>query len=64
MQDSSHVLMGYASQSDGSVTMTMIVVMAAMNWKVCVVSTLITVLKSDTELCSASSVVDHTKLLT
>lgn len=38
-EDSSPVLMGGASQSAGSVTTIMTVSMAAMNWKVCVVST-------------------------
>lgn len=35
---SSHALMDTVSLSGGNVTMTMIVAMAVMSWKVCVVS--------------------------
>lgn len=38
---SSHALMDIVSLSGGNVTMTMIVVMAVMSWKVCVLSILV-----------------------
>lgn len=59
-EGSSHALMGDASQSGGNVTMITIVGMAAMSWKVCVVSILITVLESDTGLSPAPTDISGT----